>query len=176
MSLPHWLVALVAVQRLLEIVYSRRNYRQLLAQGGVEVGAGHYPLLIVLHVAWLASLWVLVPPDAPVAWPWLALYVLLLAGRIWVMASLGRYWTTRIVHLPGVPLIRAGPYRSIRHPNYVVVAGEVAVVPLALDAWRIALVFSVLNAAVLVWRIRVENRSLAARPSPEPDEDSSEPH
>lgn len=162
--LPHWLVALVALERLFELALSRRNVKRLLARGGREIGAGHYPAIVAVHVAWLAALWLTVPADAPVAWPWLALYLLLAAGRAWVMATLGPYWTTRIIHLPDVPLVRRGPYRFCRHPNYAVVVGEIAVLPLVFGKWRLALLFSLLNAAVLAWRIRVENAALATRP------------
>lgn len=162
-GLPHLVFLLVAAQRLLELVLARRNTRRLLAQGAVEIGAGHYPLFVLLHAGWLAALVLTVPADAPVSWPLLTLFVLLQAGRVWVVASLGRFWTTRIVTLPGAPLVRRGPFRFVRHPNYLVVTGEIAVLPLAFGAWEIALVFSVLNAALLFHRIRVEERALAPR-------------
>jgi methyltransferase len=162
---PHWLVLLVALERLGELVYARHNVARLRAEGAVELGADHYPFMICLHASWLAALWLSVPPDAPIAWPWFALYLLLVVARIWVMASLGRYWTTRILHVPGAPLVRRGPYRFVRHPNYAVVAAEIAVLPLVFGAWQIALVFSFLNAAMLAWRIRVENSGLATRPA-----------
>jgi methyltransferase len=162
---PHWLVLLVALERLAELVHARRNVTRLRAEGAIELGADHYPFMICLHAAWLAALWLTVPADAPIAWSWFALYLLLVAARIWVMASLGRYWTTRILHVPGVPLVRRGPYRFIRHPNYAVVAGEIAVLPLVFGAWQIALIFSILNAAMLAWRIRAENAGLATRPA-----------
>ncbi len=163
MSLCHWLVLLVAAQRLAEVALARRNERRLLARGGIEVGASHYPLLFVLHGSWLAALWLLVPPDAPVIWPLLVLFALLQAARLWVIASLGQYWTTRILTVPGAPLVRRGPYRWIKHPNYLVVAAEIAVLPLAFGAWEIALLFSALNALLLWRRIRVEEAALAPR-------------
>jgi methyltransferase len=162
---PHWLVLLVALERVAELVYARRNVARLRAEGAIELGADHYPFMICLHGAWLAALWLSVPAAAPIAWPWFVLYLLLVVARIWVMASLGRYWTTRILHVPGAPLVRRGPYRFIRHPNYAVVAGEIAVLPLVFGAWQIALVFSILNAAMLAWRIRAENAGLATRPA-----------
>ena len=161
---PHWLVALVALQRLLELVLSRRNTARLLAAGAQEVGANHYPLIVALHVGWLAALWAAVPASAPISWPWFEVYLALECGRAWAMLTLGRYWTTRIIHLPGAPLVRAGPYRFCRHPNYAIVCGEIAVLPLVFGQWQIALAFSILNAAVLAWRIRVENAALATRP------------
>jgi methyltransferase len=162
---PHWLVALVAAERVIELVIARRNTARLLASGGHEVGAGHYPLIVATHVAWLATLWLAVPPTAALAWPWAVVYILLAAGRVWVMTTLGPYWTTRIIQLPGAPLVRHGPYRYCRHPNYAVVAGEIAVLPLAFGRWDLAVTFSLLNAAVLAWRMHVENAALAARPS-----------
>ena len=163
MSLCHWLVLLVAAQRLAEVAWARRNERRLLAAGGIEFGASHYPLFFVLHGSWLAALWVLVPADAPVIWPLLVLFALLQAARLWVIASLGRYWTTRIVTVPGAPLVQRGPYRWIKHPNYLVVMAEIAVLPLAFGAWEIALLFSALNALLLCHRIRVEEAALAPR-------------
>ena len=161
---PHWLVALVTLERVIELLLSRRNTARLLADGAREVGAGHYLLIVAVHAGWILSLWVTVPVSAPISWPWLVLYLVLECGRAWVMVTLGRYWTTRIIHVADAPLVRSGPYRFLRHPNYVIVCGEIAVLPLVFGLWQIALVFSWLNAAVLAWRIRVENIALAARP------------
>jgi methyltransferase len=162
-SAPAFLIALVAVARLAELVYATRNTRALLAHGGVEIGRNHYVMIVLLHALWLASLWIFVPADAAISWPWLAVFVILQGLRVWVIASLGRFWTTRIVTLPGAPLVRRGPYRFVRHPNYLVVAGEILVLPLVFGAWRIALVFTLLNLAILAWRIRVEEQALAPR-------------
>lgn len=163
MSLLWLVLGLVAAQRLAELIHSRRNTRRLLAEGGHEVGAGHYPLIVGLHAAWLLALLLLVPSEAPVNWPLLALFLALQAARLWVLASLGRFWTTRIVILPGAPLVRRGPYRYLRHPNYLVVAAEIAVLPLVFGAWGIALVFSLLNLVLLIQRIRIEDAALAPR-------------
>jgi len=149
----------VTAQRLGELVVANRNTRRLLAQGGVERGAEHYPLIVGLHAAWLAGLWLLAW-DRPVNLAWLAVYAVLQAGRIWVLASLGARWTTRIIAVPGETLVRKGPYRFIPHPNYVVVAGEILVLPLVFGLWAYALVFSALNATVLWIRIRAEGRAL----------------
>jgi len=162
-TLCQWVALAVALQRLAELIHAERNNRRLLAAGGEETGRGHYPLLVLVHVGWLAALFFLVPADAPVYLSLLALYGLLQIARLWVILSLGRYWTTRVISVPGAPLVRKGPYRFLRHPNYLVVAAEVAVLPLAFGAWQIALVFSLLNGAVLWQRIRVENAALAAR-------------
>ena len=163
MSLCHWLVLLVAAQRLAEVAWARRNERRLLGAGAIEVGASHYPLFFALHGSWLGALWLLAPPDALVIWPLLVLFALLQVARLWVIASLGRYWTTRIITVPGAPLVRRGPYRWIKHPNYLVVLAEIAVLPLAFGAWEIALIFSALNALLLYHRIRVEEAALAPR-------------
>jgi len=156
-------VALVAAQRMAELAYAAHNTRALLVRGGVETGRGHYPLFPVLHAAWLVALLLFVPAHAAIAWGWLAVFLVLQALRLWVIVSLGAYWTTRVITLPGAPLIRHGPYRFLRHPNYVVVAGEIAVLPLALGAWPIALIFSLFNLALVAWRIRVEEQALAPR-------------
>jgi methyltransferase len=153
---------LVALQRLAELGYARRNARRLLAAGGVEHGAGHYPLFVVLHGAWLVALFVLVPAAAPADWGLLGLYGLLQLGRLWVIASLGARWTTRVIVVPGAPLVTRGPYRFSRHPNYLIVALEIPVLPLAFGAWHIALAFGLANLALLALRIRVEERALAA--------------
>ena len=152
---------LVALQRLAELGYARRNARRLLAAGGVEHGAGHYPLFVALHGAWLVALFVLVPAEAPADWGLLGLYGLLQLGRLWVIASLGGRWTTRVIAVPGAALVKRGPYRFLRHPNYLVVALEIPLLPLAFGAWQIALVFGLANLALLAQRIRIEERALA---------------
>lgn len=163
MPVLYWVVALVALQRLAELVYARRNEAGLRECGGVEVGARHYPLFVLLHGGWLLAIAVLIDPAAPVNWPLLGLYLVLQVARVWVVASLGPYWTTRIITVPDAPLVRTGPYRWLRHPNYMVVVAEIAVLPLAFGAWQISVVFSALNAALLWHRIRLENAALAAR-------------
>lgn len=153
------ILALVTLQRLFELWLSNRNTRRLLARGAREYGRSHYPLIVAVHAVWLATLWWLAP-GRPVEGLWLGIYVLLQLARIWVLASLGRRWTTRIIVIPQAPLVRRGPYRFVDHPNYLVVVGEIAVLPLVFGLWRVALVFSLLNAAVLWARIREENRAL----------------
>ena len=157
------LVGLVVVQRLGEMFYAGRNTQRLLAQGAKEAGAGHYPLIVGLHVAWLVSILLHVPPETPVSWPLLAVFLFLQALRAWVLISLGRFWTTRIITLPGTPLVVNGPYRFVRHPNYMIVAAEIAVLPLIFGAWEIALIYSVFNLGLTGHRIRVENRALEER-------------
>ena len=159
-----WAVlVLVAVQRLGELVYARHNTRRLLAEGAREVGAGHYPFLVALHTLWLVSLAVFVPAQTPPIWSLLAVFLALQVARLWVLASLGRYWTTRIITLPSAPLVRKGPYRLLKHPNYWIVAGEILVLPLAFGAWEIALGFSLANALLLFHRVRLEIQSLGPR-------------
>ncbi|WP_395023019.1 isoprenylcysteine carboxyl methyltransferase family protein [Dongia sp.] len=158
------LLLFVTLQRLGELAIARRNTQRLLADGAVEIGAGHYPLLVLLHTSWLTALWILaLSGRAEIWWPAVAGYAIAELARAWVMASLGRYWTTRIIVPRGAPVVRSGPYRLLKHPNYWVVAAEIALLPLALGSWTLALVFSGLNAAVLSWRIRVEEGSLAPR-------------
>ena len=154
------ILALVTAQRLGELWLSRRNTVRLLAQGAREHAPGHYPLIVAVHLLWLASLWWLAL-SRPVDGFWLGLFVLIELARIWVLASLGRRWTTRIIVVPDAPLVRRGPYRFVDHPNYLVVIAEIAVLPLVFGLWAVALVFTVLNAAVLSIRIREENRALS---------------
>jgi methyltransferase len=161
MTLNIVILALVTLQRLGELWLSKRNTKRLLTQGAREHAPSHYPVIMALHVAWLATLWWLAP-TRPIVVFWLALFVLIEIARIWVLVSLGQRWTTRIIVLTDAPLVRHGPYRWVSHPNYLVVIAEIAVLPLAFGLWRISLIFSLLNAVVLTIRIRAENRALGA--------------
>jgi methyltransferase len=167
MSLSVLVLALVTAQRLAELALARRNTARLKAQGAVEVGAGHYPLIVVLHATWLAGLWLLAWNVSP-SLVWLAIFAVLQMLRIWVLASLGPRWTTRILVMPGAPLVRRGPYRFMRHPNYAVVAAEIAVLPVAYGLYWYALAFSLINAAVLAVRIKAESEALARLAGPTP--------
>ena len=153
----------VTLQRLAELAYSRRNETWLRANGTIEHGAAHYPAIVLLHAAWLAGLWLLAIGITP-AWPWLALFAVLQALRIWVLATLGRRWTTRIIVLPGAPLVASGPFRLLSHPNYAVVAAEIFVLPMAFGLFGYALVFSALNALMMWVRIGAESKALRAEP------------
>ena len=164
MTSAEFILALVTLQRAAELVISSHNTRKLVARGAVEVAPRHYPLIVAVHAAWLISLWMF-GHDQPLNVVALLLYVVLQGFRIWVMRTLGARWTTRIIILPGEPLVSCGPYRLLPHPNYAVVAGEIAVLPLVLGLPWLALIFTVLNAAVLAIRIRAENRALAASPT-----------
>jgi len=153
------ILGLVTLERIAELWFARSNTQRLLAEGAREHAPGHYPPIVAVHAAWLASLWWLALAR-PIDGFWLALFVLIEIGRIWVLVSLGKRWTTRIIVLPDAPLVRRGPYRFVNHPNYVVVVAEIAVLPLVFGLWEISLLFSVLNAVLLTLRIRAENRAL----------------
>ena len=159
MTLGGVILLLVTLQRVGELWLSVRNTRRLLAQGAREHGRAHYPLIIAVHVLWLGTLWWLAPLR-PIDGFWLAMFVAIEIARIWVLATLGPRWTTRIIILDDAPLVKRGPYRFVDHPNYLVVIAEIAVLPLMFGLWQVALVFTLLNAAVLAIRIRAENRAL----------------
>jgi methyltransferase len=163
---PLWALAVlgyVIAQRLGELVYAHSNTRRLLAEGGREHGAGHYPLFILLHGGWLIAIAVFAqPPTQPIP--------ILLAGfflsqilRFWTLASIGRWWTTRIISAPHFPRVKRGPYKFLPHPNYTVVIIEIALLPLLLGAPWVAGIFTILNAALLWHRIGVENAVLSER-------------
>jgi methyltransferase len=157
-------VMLIAVQRLLELWYSRRNERRLRARGAVERGSGHFPAMVAIHTLWLVSTLIeglLRGPEPPVWWPVpLAAFLLVQPLRYWAILTLGVNWNVRVLVVPGGKLVKNGPYRYFPHPNYVVVAVEVLTFPLIFGAWITAVVFSLLNAALLYLRIRTENRAL----------------
>ena len=154
------LLVLVTAERLAELWWARRNTRLLLARGAVEHGAGHYPLLVALHALWLTGLWLLGSAQ-PVQTGWLAVFLVFQTGRAWVLFTLGQRWTTRIIVLPGEKLVSRGPYRFVSHPNYVVVVGEIAVLPLCLGLPWYALAFSLAHAVVLAIRLRAETAALS---------------
>lgn len=161
------ILAFVSLQRLFELLLSRRNEARLKLRGAVEAGAKHYPAMVLLHVAWLAVLWLLAwnqQPNLLLVAAFLALQPL----RYWVIATLGDRWTTRVFVIPGASLIRTGPYRFFSHPNYLIVVLEIALLPLAFGLIWVAVLFSVLNAGVLAWRIRIEQRALTEATSAAP--------
>ena len=163
---PIWpgiaLLAFVTLQRLVELPIARANTARLLSAGGHEVAPRHYPLIVALHASWLAVLWWFAP-GRPLNLAFLALFALVELTRIWVLRTLGNRWTTRIIVVPGECLVARGPYRFVNHPNYLVVAAEIALLPLVFGLWQLALLFSALNAAILTIRIRAENRALGRR-------------
>ena len=161
MTTAELILALVTLQRAGELVFARRNTSRLLARGAIELAPSHYPLIVAVHAGWLISLWWF-GRDQDVNVAALAAYLVLQCLRFWVFWTLGSRWTTRIIVVPGETLVSKGPYRFLPHPNYVVVVGEIAVLPLVFYLPLIAAIFSVLNATVLVIRIRAENRALAS--------------
>ena len=163
---PLWaqlVFAYVLVQRLAELVYANANTRRLLAEGGREFGQRHYPLFILLHGGWLLAIAVFAQPAAAVPLGLLIAFIASQALRFWTLASIGRWWTTRIISAPHFPRVKKGPYRFIQHPNYTVVVIEIALLPLLLGAPLVALAFSFANAMLLAWRIRVEADVLKER-------------
>ena len=155
-----WLLAFITLQRAAELVLARRNTRRLLERGAHEVGAGHYPLIVGFHATWLACLWWF-GWDAQLDPIWTAVFVLLQVMRVWTIWSLGERWTTRIIVLDA-PLVRRGPYRLFRHPNYVIVAAELVVVPLAMGLGWLGLLFFILHLPLIRYRIAVEAKALVA--------------
>ncbi|MFC4290939.1 isoprenylcysteine carboxyl methyltransferase family protein [Sphingorhabdus arenilitoris] len=163
---PTWAILVIGyliVQRLGELIYARRNTRRLLAEGAVEHGAGHYPLFILLHGGWIIAIAFLASPALSPPFLLLTGFIFSQIFRIWTLASIGRWWTTRIISAPHFPRVKRGPYRFLPHPNYAVVVAEIALVPLLLGAPWVAGFFTVLNAALLWWRIRTENAVLTER-------------
>ena len=161
------LIAVVALERLAELVVSKRNAAWSFERGGVETGQRHYVVMVVLHtgllVGALLEVWLLHPEFHPaLGYPMLALVVASQALRWWCIATLGRRWNTRVIVVPGLPLVTGGPYRLTSHPNYVAVVVEGLALPLVYSAWITAVVFTACNAALLTVRLRVENAALAA--------------
>src|SRR5215470_6628702 len=152
-------LTLVTLQRVAEVLYARRNEKRLIMSGAREYAPEHYWAIVALHSGWLAGLWLLVGQEQINAF-WLAAFLGLQVLRLWVLATLGERWTTRIIVIPGAPLIKAGPYRFMHHPNYAIVAGEIYALPMAFGLTAFAVVFSLLNAGILAIRIRAENRAL----------------
>ena len=168
MTLVGLILGLVSLQRLGELLLSKRNTDRLRARGAHEVAAGHYPLIVLLHGAWLIGLWYLVvwrAPDTDVSWSWFTVFVVLQALRVWVIATLGWRWTTRIIVLPEAPLISNGPFRFMRHPNYAIVAAEIFVLPMVFGLYTYAIAFTLINGVLLGVRIRAENQALQSAAS-----------
>lgn len=163
MTLPYAIMIFVTLQRIAELVIARINTKALLARGAVEYGRSHYPVMVAMHASWLAVLWGTVG-GAPVNMPLLAVFAILQLLRVWVLATLGRRWTTRIIVPQGEPLILTGPFRIMRHPNYFVVIAEIAVLPLVFGLVWVAMLYSALNAAMLWVRIRAENAAYSDVP------------
>ncbi|GAA2877247.1 isoprenylcysteine carboxylmethyltransferase family protein [Pseudonocardia halophobica] len=159
------LVLAVGLERLAELVLSTRHARWASARGGVETGRGHYPVMVVVHtgllVGCLAEVWLAGRPFVPaLGWPMLALVVGCQSVRWWCIRTLGPRWNTRVIVVPGLPLVTSGPYRFLPHPNYAAVVVEGAALPLVHTAWLTAVAFTVANAGVLTVRLREERRAL----------------
>jgi methyltransferase len=153
------LLGLVTAERIAELDLARRNTAALLAKGALEFAPRHYPVIVLTHALWLASLWIfgatrMIDPA------WLAVFLSLQVLRVWTLMTLGPRWTTRIIVLPDSPLVANGPYRFVSHPNYLVVIGEIAALPLCLGLPSLALIFSAANAILLFIRIRAETIAL----------------
>jgi methyltransferase len=160
---PQIAALLVLVQRGLEEVYSERNTRALIAEGGREAGRDYYPVVAITHLAWIAALFLLISPSAPILWPLLALYLLLQVARYWIIATLGRYWTHRIITLDKAPIVRRGPYRFVRHPNYAVTIVETFLLPLVFADAAVAVIFGCVWSAVIYYKVLLEDAALAER-------------
>ncbi|MEM1133037.1 MAG: isoprenylcysteine carboxylmethyltransferase family protein [Pseudomonadota bacterium] len=165
---PQWpaagiIIGLLIAQRLGELVYAQRNTKALLARGAREYGRSHYPVMVAIHAAFLAALVYETLAHWPIIWPLAILFLVLQVMRLWVLATLGPYWTTRIISSPDFPRISSGPFRFIQHPNYLVVTFEIATIPLIFGHVWISVIFSLLNAAILFVRIRIEANVLTQR-------------
>ena len=159
-----WLIlGFLTIQRLGELVYAKRNTKALLARGAEEYGASHYPYMVAIHGAFLISLFAFTPFYAPIIWPLAILFLLLQAARLWVLATLGPYWTTRVISSADFPRVIGGPFRFVSHPNYCVVTAEIATIPLIFGHIWLAIIFSILNAIILTIRLRIESAALGHR-------------
>jgi methyltransferase len=152
----------VIAERLIELPIATRNTKRLIAQGGVEHSPRHYPLIVAVHTGWILSM-VWFGHDHPVHYIWLGVYAALQILRVYILGTLGKRWTTRIIVLPGEAKVTKGPFALVPHPNYLLVIAEIMVAPLVLGLWEVAAIFGALNAAVLVIRISAEERAWAAR-------------
>ena len=162
-GVPQIAALLVLIQRGLEELHSARNTKRLIAEGAHEVGASYYPVVAATHLAWIASLFFLVPPDAIVIWPLLIYYLMLQFVRYWIILSLGRYWTHGIIAVSNAPVVVRGPYRYLRHPNYALTIIETFVLPLAFGALALAIIMTALWWTVLRYKIGLEDGALATR-------------
>jgi methyltransferase len=160
MNRPVAILVLVTLQRLGELVLARRNTDRLLAAGGYEIGAAHYPIIVMFHTAWFLGLWWLAPSQT-VNWIFICIFAVLQALRVWVIATLGARWTTRIICVPHEKLVARGPFRFLNHSNYAVVVLEIFVLPLAFGLVAFAIIGGLIDICILAWRISVEETALA---------------
>lgn len=167
-GVPQIVAFAVLAQRGLEEVYSARNTRALLEAGGREAGQAYYPVVATTHLAWIAALFFLIAPTAEVSLALAGLYGLLTVARYWVIGTLGRYWTHRIITLKDAPIVTTGPYRIVRHPNYAVTIAETFLLPAVFGAWALALIMGSVWTAVLYYKILLEDEALANRRAEQP--------
>jgi methyltransferase len=160
---PQIAALLILIQRGAEEIHSARNTKALLARGAREEGASYYPVVAVAHLSWIAGLFFLIPPDAQPIWPLIGLYVVLQAARYWVIATLGPYWTHRIITTDDAPVVSSGAYRFVKHPNYAITVAETLLLPSAFSAVALALIMTAIWVAVLTYKIRLEEAALATR-------------
>ncbi|MGI9403565.1 MAG: isoprenylcysteine carboxylmethyltransferase family protein [Hyphomicrobium sp.] len=160
---PQIAAVLILLQRGLEELYSARNTKRLIAEGAQEVGRDYYPVVAITHLAWIAAIFMLIPASAQIIWPLLVLYLLLQVVRYWVIGMLGRYWTHRIITLENAPMVRRGPYRWLRHPNYMVTIAETFLLPLVFAGVAVAVIFGCVWSAVLYYKILLEDGALDER-------------
>lgn len=160
---PQIAALIVLAQRGAEEVHSLRNTKRLLADGASEHGASYYPVVAVAHLGWIAALFFLIPPDAAIVWPLLMAYLVVQGARYWIIATLGPYWTHRIISKPGAEIVRKGPYAYVRHPNYLVTAVETPLLPAAFGAVALGAIFAAIWAAVLYYKILLEDEALRPR-------------
>lgn len=165
---PQIAALLILIQRGAEEIHSQRNTRALLARGAREEGASYYPVVAVTHLGWIASVFFLIPPDAHTVWPLIGLFVVLQAVRYWVIATLGPYWTHRIITLDAAPIVSSGAYRFVRHPNYTIAIAETLLLPVAFASFALALIITAIWVAVLNYKIRLEDAALARRKGSDP--------
>jgi len=160
---PQIAAVLILLQRGLEELYSARNTKKLIAEGGQEVSRDYYPVVAITHLAWIAAIFMLIPATAQIIWPLLVLYLILQVVRYWVIATLGRYWTHRIITIKDAPVVRSGPYRWLRHPNYMVTIAETFLLPLVFADVAVAVIFGCVWSAVLYYKILLEDGALNER-------------
>jgi methyltransferase len=153
-------ISFFILQRLSELFIAKRNEKWLLGQGAIEYGQSHYPFIIALHTLFIFSLITeyIVIGQPPISWVFLVIYLVVLSFKYWALSSLGKYWNTKIYRIPGVYPVKKGPYKFLKHPNYMEVVCEIAIIPLVFHLYYTAIIFTILNAAMLFVRIREENR------------------
>ena len=160
---PQIAALLILIQRGAEEIHSTRNTKALLARGAREEGASYYPVVAVAHLSWIAGLFFLIPPDAQTIWPLIGLYVVLQVARYWVIATLGPYWTHRIITTDDAPMVSSGAYRFVKHPNYAITVAETLLLPAAFSAVALALIMTAIWVAVVHYKIQLEEAALATR-------------